>query len=64
MNASVKTYFLIFNPIGPPAITESQRAATYWQSKGCQIETYQRLMPVTQEKEHAHTACSTCCNHR
>jgi hypothetical protein len=38
----VKTYYLIFNPIGPPAITESGRAATYWESKGCTIETYQR----------------------
>jgi hypothetical protein len=64
MNGSVKTYFLIFNPIGPPAITESYRAAQYWGGKGCTIETYQRLMPPTQEKKHAHNSCGTCCNHR
>ena len=64
MNGVVKTYFLIFNSIGPPAITESRRAAEYWAGKGCTIETYQRLMPSNTENKDAHNSCGTCCNHQ
>lgn len=40
----MKRYFLIFNPAGtsPPAITESKRAASYWEARGCEVEEFTR----------------------
>lgn len=42
----MKTYYLIFSEGSPPAITESWKAAKYWEAKGCTIEPYQRFTTV------------------
>lgn len=40
--SQIKTYYLIFKEGSPPAITESWKAAQYWEKQGCTIETYRR----------------------
>lgn len=51
MHGEVKTYYLVFGANAPAGITESWKAAEYWQRQGCTIETYHRNIRPTEEKE-------------